>query len=286
MNSPLANLQLPGRTSLRLRLVPLLAAALLLPTACGDDEPSPDDADADPVAADTNSSEPTSKKAERKTLDAATVGSISGVVLATGTVPEPELIQMLGETFCIQTHKDAGGGYLDDRILVQGGKLQNAFVWVKSGLDGYDFEAPDAPVALAQIDCRYTPRILGVQRGQVVEVSSADPVLHNIHTHPENNRPKNIAQPENSPSVKLSFKREEVMLRVACDVHAWMSAWIGVVDHPYFAVTAADGSYRLAGLPPGDYTLGIWHEKLGQKELSVHLDAKDDVTSDEVVYQL
>jgi len=269
----------------RWSLAPLLAAplALVVNCNCSDDEPAASDTP-DPAVASAEPAPP--ERTELKTVDEKTAGNISGVVSATGTVPEPALIVMLGEAFCIQTHKDTGGGYLDNRILVQGGKLQNAFVWVKSGLEDYKFEKPTAPAALAQVDCLYTPRIIGIQLGQKVEVTNADPVLHNIHTKPERNRPTNLGQPANGPTMELRFRKEEVMVRVACDVHAWMSAWIGIVDHPYFAVTAEDGSYRLDGLPPGDYTLGVWHEQLGEKELTVQLEASGDVTAGEVVYQL
>ena len=255
---------------------------LCLSLACGD---HPEPADTTDTSSGAATPKPATTKVGKVAIDPATVGSISGVVMASGTVPTPSLIKMVGDSFCIQSAPE-DGGYLDDRLLVQDGKLENAFVWIKSGLEGYEISRGEGVVTLDQKDCLYAPRIAGVQLGQDVQVTTSDPVLHNIHTHPSRNRAQNTAQIPKGPPVDLIFKKPEVMVRVACDIHAWMSAWIGVVEHPYFAVTGADGSYSLEDVPPGTYTLGVWHETRGEQEVSVTVGDKADVTAGEVVYQL
>jgi plastocyanin len=260
----------------------LLAASLV---GCGESDSS--SAEGGSTGTDSPASAGSSKpsRKERKTVDPETVGSIWGVVIGTGTPPERKKISMGSAPYCV-TSNEAAGGVLDDRILVANGRVQNAFVWVKSGLEDYEFEASSDPVELDQKGCMYTPRVIGLQRGQEVLVANSDQVMHNVHTHPKRNRAQNIAQVAGAPPRELDFKKEEVMVRVTCDVHAWMTGWIGIVDHPFFAVTGSDGGYRFDGLPPGTYTLGIWTEKLGEKEITVVLKAQGDVAAGKTAFEL
>ncbi len=252
--------------------------------ACSDSGASSDSGSSPSRAAQQGAnSAPASKRKEHKTVDPATVGSLSGLVTTVGTPPTQKPLSMTSESFCVQSHLDSGG-LVDTRISVTDGRLLNAFVWVKDGLDDYDFEASEDTFQFDQVGCMYTPRVAGIQKGQKVFVSNSDAVMHNVHTHPERNRPQNIAQPAGTPPRELNFRKDEVMVRIACDVHAWMSAWIGIVDHPFFAVTGPDGSYRFEGLPPGDYTLGVWHEKLGEQEVQVSLEANAEVTATDATF--
>lgn len=264
----------------------VLVAALV---ACGGSD-APDPTSGSAPEAETGSETPagspsTTARKEPKTIDPATVGSVHGVVSATGTPPVQKPLPMSSEPFCVAAHQ-ATGGLVDDRIQVNDGRLESAFVWVKSGLEDYEFDAPDTPVELDQVGCMYTPRVVGAMPGQPVVVVNSDAVMHNVHTHPDRNRPQNIAQIAGSAPRELEFKKPEVMVKVACDVHAWMSAWIGVVDNPFFAVSAADGTYSLDGLPPGEFTLGVWHEKLGEREVTVVLDAGANIAAGPVVFEL
>jgi hypothetical protein len=254
-------------------------------TACGGSDEATGGPSAPATGVSTTDTSPAPATDELKTIDPATVGSVHGVVAATGTPPEQKPLSMSSEPYCVAAHKGTGG-LLDDRIQVNNGRLQNAFVWVKSGLEDYDFKAPETPVELDQVGCMYKPRVVGVMPRQPVMVTNSDGVMHNVHSHPELNRQQNIAQIAGSAPRELEFKKPEVMVKVACDVHAWMSAWIGVVDNPFYAVTAADGTYRLEGLPPGEFTLGVWHEKLGEQEVTVVLDAGADIPASQVVFQL
>jgi hypothetical protein len=125
----------------------------------------------------------------------------------------------------------------------------------------------------------YAPRVLGVRAGQPLAFANSDPLLHNVHAVAEEQSGFNLAMPMRSPQQARVFDAPEVMVRVKCDVHPWMAAYVGVVAHPYFAVTPADGTFAFAGLPPGDYTVEVWHETLGRASGRVTLPPAGDVTA-------
>jgi plastocyanin len=158
----------------------------------------------------------------------------------------------------------------EDVIAVgQDGALKNAFVYVKDGLGTLRFPIPSQTVVLDQQGCHYTPRILGVQVGQALEVLNSDQTLHNVHAIPETNQEFNTGQPLAGMKHTHRFSAKEVMVLFKCDVHPWMRAHVGVLDHPYFAVTDGSGAFTLKGLPPGTYTVEVWHESLGTQTQSV-----------------
>jgi plastocyanin len=164
----------------------------------------------------------------------------------------------------------------DETVMVgSGGALQNVFVYVKDGLGNLRFPVPARPIVLDQKGCHYVPHVLGVQVGQSVEILNSDNTLHNVHAVPKANQEFNMGQP--LPGIKHThqFSTREVMVPFKCDVHPWMQAWVGVLDHPYFAVTGADGSFSLQGLPPGTYTIEAWHESLGTQTQSVTIGEKE-----------
>ena len=156
-------------------------------------------------------------------------------------------------------------------MVGKSGGLANAFVYIEKGLEGKTFEPAPAPVMLDQHGCMFVPRAIGMQSGQTLDVKNSDTVSHNIHPMPKNGREWNEQQSPNSPDLHHKFVRPEIMIPVKCDVHAWMHAYIGVVEHPYFAVTGEDGSFEMKNVPPGDYTMAVWHEKLGDQTQQVHL---------------
>jgi hypothetical protein len=133
-----------------------------------------------------------------------------------------------------------------------------AFVYVKEG--ARPAVAPSSPVVLAQSGCLFHPHVLGVQAGQPLLVRNDDPLLHNIHTMTFANKDYNFGQATKGLEARILFRNPEVMVKVKCDVHPWMTAWVGVLDHPWFAVTDARGSYALPELPAGFYTIEVWHE--------------------------
>jgi plastocyanin len=154
------------------------------------------------------------------------------------------------------------------------GALQNVFVYVKDGLGNRAFPVPTTPVVLDQKGCRYVPHVLGIQVGQPFEILSSDNTLHNVHAMPESNREFNKAHQLAGIKHTHVFSTREVMVPFKCDVHKWMTAYVGVLDHPFYAVTGADGAFELKGLPPGTYTIEAWHETLGTQTQTVTLAEK------------
>ena len=146
-----------------------------------------------------------------------------------------------------------------------GGGLSGTFVYIETGLEGKNFEPPRQAVVLDQRGCLYVPRVVALQAGQTLHVKNSDPVSHNIHPVPQNNREWNQQQPPGAPDLVRRFARPEIVIPVKCNVHAWMKSYIGVVGHPFFAVTAEDGRFAWDGVPPGEYTVAVWHETLGDK---------------------
>jgi plastocyanin len=199
-------------------------------------------------------------------VDPAKAGKIAGKVTLEGAAPAQEAIQMAADPNCAKMHSTP----VNTEFVVagEGGGLANSFVYVKSGLQG-SFPAPTEPVLLDQKGCLYVPHVIGIQVGQTLVVQNSDETLHNIHAMPKNNKEFNIGQPVKGLKTEKKFDTAEVMVPFKCDVHKWMNSYAGVVDHPFFAVTAPDGSFTIGGVPPGSYVVEVWHEKLGTKEMNV-----------------
>ena len=205
-------------------------------------------------------------------VDPATAGNVTGRVMFEGTPPKPSALRMDSDPNCVQQ----GASATDESVIVgEGGAVQNVFVYVKDGLGSLRFPVPSAPVVLDQKGCRYAPHVLGAQVGQPVEVLNSDPTLHNVHAVPAANQEFNTGQPLPGMKHTHRFSTREVMVPFKCDVHPWMRAYIGVLDHPYFGVTGADGTFRLNGLPPGTYTIEAWHETLGSQTQTVTIGANE-----------
>ena len=207
-------------------------------------------------------------------VDPATAGAITGTVRFTGTPPAPEPINRSSDPYCEQQ-----GAATTETVVVGGGStLQNVFVYVKDGLGDRVFPTPSTAAVLDQKGCRYVPHVMGIQVGQSLEILSSDNTLHNVHAIPEQNREFNKAHQMAGIKHTHVFSTREVMVPFKCDVHRWMNAYIGVLDHPYHAVTGANGTFELKGLPPGTYTIEAWHEKLGTQTQTVTIGEKQ--TSD------
>ena len=207
-----------------------------------------------------------------KQVDSATAGDVNGVVAFEGVAPKNQPIKMNADPVCM---KENTTPQTQETYVVTDGKLANVFVYVKDGLSGYTFDAPTTVVTFDQKNCRYHPHVFGVQVNQPVEIVNSDPTLHNIHALPKGNAEFNNGQPIQGMKMTHKFTAKEVMVPFKCDVHGWMNAYVGVLDHPYFAVTDKDGKFSLKGLPPGTYTIEAWHEKLGTQTAMVTLGDKD-----------
>ncbi len=200
-------------------------------------------------------------------VDPKTAGTISGKVEFAGKKPLRKTVAMESDPQCVKL-----GKVMDDVIAVNNdGTLANVFVSIKQGLEDKKFEPSADPVVIDQKGCWFGPRVLGLQVGQTLKVTNSDPVTHNIHPLAEINREWNQSQEPGAAALTRKFTQPEVMIRVKCNIHGWMHAWVGVVAHPYFAVTGADGTFQLRNVPPGHYTIETWQEALGKQEQQITL---------------
>jgi plastocyanin len=197
-------------------------------------------------------------------VDPDTAGTVTGRILFKGKRPAPKAIDMSEEPACVEAHH--GKAYDESLVVNKKGALANAFIYIKSGLEGKTFEVPASPVTIDQNGCWFHPRVLGIQTGQTLKVVNSDPVTHNIHPMAQVNREWNHSQGADDPPLARRFLKPEIMIRVKCNIHSWMHAFIGVLDHPYFAVSKDDGTFEITNLPPGTYTIAVWTETLGTQE--------------------
>lgn len=208
---------------------------------------------------------------EKQTAAAPTVASpmgtatIVGRVVLRGQPPALPLIDVSSVADCAKLHPN---GIPDEAIVAApDGALQNVIVYLEGAPSAAGKEASlAAPVVLDQMGCRYLPHVVALQTGQTLRVQSSDPFLHNVHVLSTSNPAENFAElasAGNPSSSDLHFAQPEIF-QVKCDVHPWMRAWVGVFNHPYFAVTPADGSFRIERVPAGHFTLVAWQERLGR----------------------
>ena len=197
-------------------------------------------------------------------LQTAFAADITGTVTLKGTPPkELDITPIMDDATCSKLHT----AMPTTRFYVVGpnGGLADVVVSLQ-GISGKSTGASAPAVELDQKGCLYVPSIFAVQTGQKIIVKNSDPVLHNVHTVPaegSGNEVKNQAQLPNGPDLTFSFPKPESFLKFKCDVHPWMFAWVSIFDHPYFAVTGKDGSFKIANVPPGNYTIQAAHRKAG-----------------------
>jgi hypothetical protein len=197
-------------------------------------------------------------------------GTIKGRVRLTGKSPGNAVIRMGVDPMCGKMN--AGKQVVQEQVVVSAdGGLANAFVRLQGSFPRT--AAPAQPVTIDQRACFYLPRVVGTQVGQTLQVRNSDPMLHNVHSLSDGSNGFNVGQPVAGMVYTFQLKQEEVMLRLKCDVHRWMTAYIGVVSHPYFAVSGTGGTFEIANVPAGTYTIQTWHERFGSLTRPVRVTA-------------
>jgi plastocyanin len=198
--------------------------------------------------------------------NAQAAGSVKGTVKLVGKAPEPATVNMKADPFCAKQPASK-----DEEVVVgPGGALKNVVVRVAKGVASPP-PPPTTPAVIDQNGCRYVPRVQVVQAGQSLEIRNSDATLHNVHTYKGTATLFNQAHIQGSGPIKKKFPTVGDVIRFKCDVHPWMTAYLLVTDNPFYAISGDDGSFTIANVPPGKYTLEIWHEKLGSqtKEVTV-----------------
>jgi plastocyanin len=186
----------------------------------------------------------------------AIAGTIHGKVLFAGAVQPPKKLDVTIDQYLCGTEKDAG-----DLLVSPQKELRNAVVWLENPPPNAAWPASAKKVEVDQKGCVFIPRVTLVPAGGTVEFLNSDRLLHNVHAKPELNTSFNRTQPKGR-TVPVAFTKPEIV-RITCELHSWMAAWVVVAAHPFYAITGADGQFAFDNLPPGQYRLQVWHERLG-----------------------
>lgn len=196
-------------------------------------------------------------------------GTLSGTVKTEGA-PPPTKIEVSKDPEVCGKEKTA-----PDLVVGPGGALANVVVVVKAA-KGKKLEVPAEHPVFDQKACEFHPHVLAFPAGSTIDVKNSDGILHNLHTQSSVNPATNTAQPKFKPVIQVKVEKPEWPIAVKCDVHGWMSGYWISEDHPYYAVTDASGAFKIADIPPGDYDVEIWQEKLGKKTEKVSIKPKEE----------
>jgi len=210
---------------------------------------------------------------------AAMAADISGIIKLDGPQPKRPPLPLTPESRKLYE----GRPYPRDEVELVNEKreIQNVFVYIRKGLPaGKTYTAPKKAALLDQQRSMFRPRVQGLFVGQDFAMRNSDPIIHNVRSLSQENRPFNIAQPAGTPDRLKRFNDKEGPIELRCDFHRWMRAYIFVMEHPFFAITDAKGRFQIKNLPPGEYTLATWHESFGKNKqiIKVGVDGLNNVT--------
>ena len=243
----------------------LLALLLFAGWGCGKDrETTPEKAAPGP------STQATGEATGYRAADVENGGVISGKVIFQGKSKMPAIPVTKDQEVCGKSKKDPS------LVVSERGEVQNAVVYIADIHKGKTMEPQE--VTLNQKNCEYHPHVLAFPAGSTVEVKNPDGILHNIHSYSEKNDPFNLAQPKFKKTLTVTIEKPEI-ISVKCDVHGWMSGWFFVAENPYYSLTEDNGSFQLTGVPPGRYSIQVWHEELGKqsKDVKVEPDERTEI---------
>ena len=202
-------------------------------------------------------------------------GTIKGHVRLMGKLPGNPVIRMAADPMC--SRMNAGKRVIQETVAASlDGSLANVFVRLQGAFP--QTAVPADPVMIDQRGCVYLPRVVGVRVGQVLQIRNSDALLHNVHSSSSRDNTFNVGQPMAGMVNQFRLKNEEIMLRLKCDLHSWMTAFVGVVTHPYFAVSHEGGTFEIANVPAGTHTIQAWHERYGPLTQTVKVAAGGTTT--------
>lgn len=199
---------------------------------------------------------------------AAAGGTITGKVVFSGSAPAAKKIKVTKDP------EKCGSEVADEELVVASDRgIKNVVVSV-AGVQGNPPKL-DKNATVDQKGCVFNPRVVIVPAGAPLDILNSDGVLHNFHTYSSKNPVINKAQPGFKKKMTETFAQAEV-IKVTCDAHPWMLGWVVVTNHPYVAATDASGTFKIAGVPPGNHTIEIWHETLGKTAQTVSVKAGEE----------
>jgi plastocyanin len=203
-------------------------------------------------------------------------GTIIGHVRLMSAAPANATIRMGADPLCSRATR---GTPVTSGVVLRSadGGLANAFVDVQGKFSAG--AVPTAPVTIDQKNCIFIPRVVGARVGQPLQITNSDPTAHNVHSLSTKNG-FNVSQPRAGMMSTFQLKSEDVVMRIKCDLHPWMVTYVGVAAHPYFAVSGADGAFRITGVPAGKYPIRVWHERYGRLTANVDIKAGQTATVD------
>ena len=203
-------------------------------------------------------------------VNPAGVGQVKGTMKYEGPAPVVKEITVPCEN----------GKITSEELVVKDGRLNHVFVWIKKGLESYKAEPPKAEVVVDQRGCKYLPHVTGAMVGQQVTFLNNDSIAHNVRSMTEQNATFNEMMNGKESRLSRTFEKTDIMLRARCDIHPWMAGYVGVVPHPFFAVSDEKGEFTLRNVPEGEYELEMWHEQFGKKTVPLKVGARADVKVD------
>lgn len=202
---------------------------------------------------------------------------ITGKVVFSGTPPKAKTLKMDADPVCAAQHPTPV--LSEDTLVGPGGGLKNVLVYVKAGVPTASIPpAPTTPVKIDQKGCIYTPRVVVAMVNQPVEFTNSDDTNHHIQAMAEINDNWTVSQNKGAPPQITKFAKPELGLLVICHLHPWMRMFVNVLSNPFYAITGADGTFTIKGLPAGYYTIEAWHEKYGTQSMKVQAGGKADFT--------
>jgi plastocyanin len=210
---------------------------------------------------------------------AVAASTVTGTITFTGAAPKLNPLAMDADPACAKKHSAPVPS--ERLVLGSASVMGNVMVYVTKGIPaGKTYPAPKTPAVFDQSGCQYKPHVIGVMAGQPYKILNSDGIVHNVHALPKINTPFNKPMPAAVKETTVTFDKPEANFQVKCDVHPWMTAWVGVFSHPFFSVTSTSGKFTISGLDAGTYEITAWHEVLGTQTATVTVGASDTKTQD------